>query len=92
MTAITFDTLAFSNKLKKAGCDSQQAETQAEAVADIVSGMMTDHVATQQDLKDLEARVDLRFKDLESKITMRFGAMLTAAVSILAALLLIVHN
>lgn len=81
MTAITFDTLAFANKLKKAGCDSQQAEAQAEAVADIMSGMMKDPQATQQDLKDLEFR-----------ITVRFGIMLTTAVSIMSTLLLILHN
>jgi hypothetical protein len=81
MTTITFDTLAFANKLKKAGCNYEQAEAQAEAVAELMSGMLQDHLATQRDLKDME-----------SKLTVRFGVMLTTAVTVLSALLLILHN
>jgi hypothetical protein len=69
--AVAFDTLAYANKLRGAGCPEQLAEVQAEALATVV----TDNVATKQDLRDLEYR-----------LTLRLGAMLTVAVSATAAL------
>ncbi len=49
-----------------------------------------EHLATKQDLLDLEQRLrsDVRsdMKDLELRLTLRFGAMLAAAVAITVAL------
>lgn len=52
MTAITFDTLKFANKLKAAGVPAQQAE--AEALADALS---SSEIATRTDL--IELKTDL---------------------------------
>lgn len=56
MTAAThvayFDTLAYANKLKKAGVPSEQAEVQAEALLEVFE----DRIATKYDL-DFEINI-----------------------------------
>lgn len=59
-TAITFDTLRYSQKMIKAGFTQQQAEMQAEAMAEIVD----EKLATKQDLKELELRMTVRFDSI----------------------------
>ncbi|MDR2209503.1 MAG: CCDC90 family protein [Azoarcus sp.] len=36
MTTITFDTLKYANRLKKAGFTPEQAEEQAEALSEVL--------------------------------------------------------
>jgi len=48
--AILFDTLLYASKLKKAGFTEEQAEIQAEALAEIVDN----NLATKNDIKELE--------------------------------------
>ena len=69
--ALAFDTLAYAKRLRSAGCSEQLAEVQAEALAAVV----TENLATKQDLRELEYR-----------LTLRLGAMLTVAVGTMAAL------
>jgi hypothetical protein len=71
-----FDTLAFVKKLKSAGVPEEQAEIQAEAIAEIID----EKLATKRDLHELEER-------LTYKLTIRFGSMLIAAVTVLAVLI-----
>jgi len=52
LTAI-FDTLAYAKKLKTAGFTEDQAEIQAQALAEIIE----ERLATKQDLKELELRL-----------------------------------
>lgn len=54
MSAVTFDTLKFANRLKAAGVPSQQAEAEAEALADALS---SSDIATRTDL--IELKTDL---------------------------------
>lgn len=75
--AITFDTLQYANKLKKAGLSEQLAEIQAEALKEIIE----DNLATKRDLEDLK-------KDL----TIRMGTMFAVSVSILSILLTILSK
>jgi hypothetical protein len=65
--AMALDTLAYARRLREAGFSEQQAEGQAEALA----AAMTETLATKQDLRELEARVDSRF----DKIDARFEAL-----------------
>ena len=69
--AVAFDTLAYARRLRQAGFSEQQAEVQAEALAAVV----TETLATKQDLRELEYR-----------LTLRLGAMMTVAVGAVAAL------
>lgn len=55
---LTFDTLAYANKLKQAGVPEKQAEIQAETMAEILHN----DLATKQDLKEL--RIEFKY-DLE---------------------------
>jgi DNA anti-recombination protein RmuC len=63
--AIAIDTLAYARRLREAGFSEKQAEGQAEALA----AAMTDTLATKQDLRELETRVDARFAQLDTRIT-----------------------
>jgi hypothetical protein len=69
--AIVFDTLEYSKKLKAAGFTDQQAEVQAEALAD----MFENQIATKRDLRELESR-----------LLIRLGGMLAIAVGLIAAI------
>lgn len=74
-SAILFDTLAYAKKMKEAGFTDKQAETQAEALAEIIGT----NLATKQDLKELEAR-------LTASIIKWVAGMLVAQAAVIAAL------
>lgn len=57
MTVVALDTLAFANKLKGAGMNSILAEVQAEETAKILNDLTLNHVASKQDLIDLEMKI-----------------------------------
>jgi hypothetical protein len=57
------DTLAYAKRLREAGFSEEQAEGQAQALA----AAMTDALATKQDLRDLELRMDARFARVDAR-------------------------
>ncbi|GFO77305.1 hypothetical protein BPLS_P5684 [Bathymodiolus platifrons methanotrophic gill symbiont] len=71
MSAIAFDTLAYAKKLKAAGFTEQQAEVQAEAMAELVN----EQLATKRDLKELEMR-----------LVLRLGGIMVAGIAVIATL------
>lgn len=54
MTAITFDTLKFVEKLKAAGVPEGQAKAEAEALVTALSEAMDSQLATKSDINRLE--------------------------------------
>ena len=70
-STIVFDTLAYAKKLKAAGFTEEQAEVQAEALAEIVD----ERLATKQDLRELEMR-----------LIIRLGTMMAISIAVVAAL------
>lgn len=60
MSAITFDTLKFANRLKEAGVPSAQAEAEAVALSEVFDVNLKE-LATKEDLKrdlaELENRI-----------------------------------
>ena len=62
---ITFDTLSYANKLKAAGFEPKQAEAQAQAQAELLSALVDNHLATKEDLKNLELATKQDIKNLE---------------------------
>jgi len=64
MTAITFDTLAYAKKLKTVGFTEEQAEVQAETLAEVID----EQLASSRDLKELEIAMKRDFKELEITI------------------------
>lgn len=79
MTAAIFDTLIFAKKLKAAGFNDKQAEAQAELIAEVFEN----NVATKQDIKELEHKIET----LNYKLTIRFGLMSAVIVTLLAAII-----
>ena len=76
MTTIPFDTLSYTNRLMKVGFTREQAEGQAELMAETINIQL----ATKNDLKELK-------KYLLNKLTWTMGGMFIAAISILDFLL-----
>ena len=85
MAPITFDTLKFANKLKSAGVLPEHVEAEAEALADIFEVNLKE-VATKEDIKHLEERIDSKFIQLEQRMTIKLGALMVIAVSAVATL------
>jgi len=61
--AVALDTLAYARRLREAGFSERQAEGQAEALA----AAMTDTLATRQDLRELETRIDARLDRVDAR-------------------------
>ena len=75
MPTITFDTHAYIKKLKAVGVSEEQAEVQAETLAELIN----EQLVTKQYL-------DMRLKELEARLTIRLGGMMAASIAIVAAL------
>ena len=75
MSAVTFDTYAYVKKLKSVGVPEEQAEVQAQAIADLVN----DRLVTKEDL-------ERGLKELEYRLIIRLGGMIVVAIGIIATL------
>jgi hypothetical protein len=75
MSTITFDTHAYIKKLKAVGVPEEQAEVQAQAIADLV----TDRLVTKDDL-------ERGLKELEYRLVIRLGSMIVVAIGVIATL------
>lgn len=71
MNALTFDTLAYSKKLKEAGFTDQQADAQAVALADVLKASGGDLV-TKEDLNRVETKLESRLNVFEERTEGRF--------------------
>jgi hypothetical protein len=71
LSVIAFDTLTYAKKLKASGFTEQQAEVQAEAMAELVN----EQLATKRDLKELEM-----------SLVLRLGGIMVAGITIIATL------
>ena len=54
MSAVTFDTLKFVERLKKAGMEEKTAIALAEAQSEVFAEALDSHLATKQDLVELK--------------------------------------
>jgi hypothetical protein len=61
--AIALDTLAYAKRLQEAGFSEEQAQGQARALAEA----MTDTLATKQEIRELEMRMDARFAQVDAR-------------------------
>ena len=78
MSAITFDTLKFANRLKSAGVPAAQAEAEAEALADVMEIAGRDLVTKEY--------LDTRLIQLEQRMIIKLGGLMVVAVGIVATL------
>jgi len=93
MTATTFDTLGYFEKLKAAGIPDVHAKAQVEVLREVIEDKLVTkrdlkelELAVKRDVKELELAVKRDVKELEYRLTIRLGSMIAAAVAILAAL------
>ena len=75
MGTAVFDTLAYAKKLKAVGVPDNQAEVQAEAIAEIIN----DRLVTREDL-------ERSLKELELRLIIKLGSLIAASIVIVAAL------
>jgi predicted phage-related endonuclease len=92
-TALAFDTLQYAKRLKQAGFTEEQAEVQAEGLREFID----DHLATKQDIKELEKeiknveeRLTNKINDMGYKIIIKLGGMMIAGVVTLGAFLALI--
>lgn len=65
---LTFDTLAYANRLKAAGVESKLAEAQAEANADMMANLVDNTLATKADLQHEVRKIEERITTLQSTL------------------------
>lgn len=83
MTTSTFDTHRFIRKLEEAGFNTKQAE----AVADLFREASGEaDLATRQDLRELELRLDAKINDIKFDLVKWIAGMLLAQAGLVAAL------
>jgi hypothetical protein len=69
---LAFDTLAYSKKLIASGFSVTQAETQAELQSEILSSLVTEKLATKDDIALLKANdevLNTKINAVDSKIS-----------------------
>lgn len=95
--AITFDTLAYSKKLKKIGVPDRQAEAQTEIMADMMTETIAKQFATKQDLLTTKQELQMEISSLRTEFkldianqTIKIGAMLAGSVALMLTLLPII--
>ena len=81
-TQITFDKLAYIDKLKAGGIDETQARTHAEAL----DQALRDTVATKQDVREEITRLEHKIEVLGRDLTIRMGGIAILLFGALASL------
>jgi hypothetical protein len=85
MSAITFDTLKFANRLKSAGVPDKQAEAEAEALAEALEVNLKD-LSTKADLLAAKVELQQEMRLLEQRLIIKLGTLVALAIGIVAAL------
>ena len=89
MSAITFDTLKFVERLEKAGMSREYAAALAEAQKDSLSEVMDAQLATKGDLAKMESSLQKEIQRLDYEIRLvrwMVGLSLALSTGILALL------
>ena len=81
--AIVFDTLNYANKLLAVGFTKQQAEVQAEAIAELIN----ENLATKRDLVEAKNELTYEIRQAENRVIIKVGAMIAASIAITATLI-----
>ena len=88
---MTFDTLAYAQRLKAAGFTDAQAEALAEANREMIADEMVTKSFLQSELSGAINQLRLEFrtamKELEMRLTLRMGAIAVAVVAALTAII-----
>ena len=100
MSAITFDTLKFANRLKAAGAEPKLAEAEAEAIAEALADVLRQtptaeelrriegQTASRADVKETEAALRLEIERLRTETQKTIGEAKTDTLKWGAGMLL----
>lgn len=94
MTAITFDTLKFADRLEKAGLPREQAAAIVEAQRESLAEALDTTLATKADVRELKAdisRLENNMEKMELRLTIKLGALIAASAGIIIAVLRVAH-
>ncbi|MEO5327691.1 MAG: CCDC90 family protein [Magnetococcus sp. THC-1_WYH] len=80
--SITFDTLAYANRMKSVGFTNEQAEALAQTQAELIE----ERLATKHDLTLLRKDLQLDMKEQEFRIITRLGGIIVVGFSIMGVL------
>ena len=86
MSTLAFDTHKFVKELTAAGMKTAQAELLASSYATL----LTDRIATKDDLEALEDRMDVRLEALEDRLNARIAHAQVPSVVALSAVIVLV--
>lgn len=89
MATITFDTLAYSKRLKAAGVPEEQAEVQAETFAEIMEERLAtkyDIELLRRDMKEMEPGLKKDIAASKSETIKWVAGMLIVQAGLIAAL------
>ena len=91
MSAITFDTLKYVERLKAAGLPEQHAKAEAEALRDALGDMVEmRNLATKEDVSILRAEIESRISDAKADIVKWMAGLLLAQAGLVTALVKLV--
>ena len=79
MATITFDTHAYIKRLKAVGVSEEQAEVQAETLAELINNQLVTKQHMDMRLTELELR-------LKHDLTLRMGTISAVSIAVVAAL------
>ena len=79
---LTFNTLAYAERLQGAGFSHEQAKAQVEMMADVIEN----NLATKRDLKELEVALKRDIKETEMRLKIWIGSIMIIAIGVLATL------
>ena len=82
-----FDTHAYVKRLKAAGFNEEQAEAQADLQSQVLSSLVTEKLATKEDITHLEKEL-IHITGRLNQMNWMVGFLLTGVVTILAKLFL----
>lgn len=91
MSLPAFDTHAYVKRLKSAGFNEEQAEAQAELQAEVLSSLITEKLATKEDIKHLESETKQELIHITGRLNQMnwiIGFLLTGVITILLKLFL----
>ena len=93
---LSFDTHTYVKELQATGFTEAQAEVQAKALKNIIDNdLATKHdielvrhdvELVRRDVKELETKMEVRFKEIELRLTTRLGGMLVVGIAVVATL------
>ena len=83
--ALNFDTWACVKELKQAGFTTAQAEAQTKVLARVID----ENLATKQDIKELDLKIECVKRDIIIKLTSILGSITVVCFTVLGVMIVL---